>query len=137
MCYGSTSGMELQPTAEAQVNVIIAGSRTIKDYAWLCDAIAKSCLEITQVVSGREKNGVDQLGERWAKNHNIPVAVFPANWDEFGLSAGPIRNQAMAEYGDAAIILRRPKWLKSNGSDDLYNRMVKLNKPVYREIAEA
>jgi hypothetical protein len=127
------------------VKVIIAGSRTITDYQWLCDAIDRwtdGSLEfglnkITEVVSGKEPNGVDALGERWAREHDIPVKGFPADWDKFGLSAGPIRNYAMAQYADAAIILRRGKWLKSNGSDDMHSKMDALHKPVYREIAEA
>lgn len=127
------------------MRLLIAGSRTIKDYQWLCNAIGRFCFEnavsadqITEVVSGKEPNGVDGLGERWAKEHGIPVKPFPAKWrtgaGNIDYSAGPQRNSLMALYADAAIILRRPRHLKSNGSDDMYNKMKHLNKPVYREI---
>ena len=115
--------------------LIIAGSRTIKDYQWLCDAIERSgYTDITEVVSGKEPNGVDALGERWAKEHGIPVKEFPADWN-LGLRGGPIRNGQMAKYADAVLILRRPLGSLSAGSDDLFGKMKWMEKkPVYREI---
>jgi hypothetical protein len=120
------------------MKLIIAGSRTVKDYQWLCDAIQRSgYTDITEVVSGKEPNGADALGERWAKEHDIPIKDFPADWDHLGLVAGPIRNTAMAEYADAALILRRPLGMKSYGSDDLFSKMKwTYKKPLYREIEE-
>ncbi len=47
--------------------------------------------------------GADALGERWAKENDIPVKVFPANWDKHGKAAGPIRNKQMAAYGEMLI----------------------------------
>lgn len=115
------------------MKVIIAGSRTIKDYKWLCEAIARSGFFITEVVSGKEPNGVDALGERWAHESGRAVTGFFPDWNR-GVIAGPIRNSMMAKYADAAIILRRPLGLKSNGSDDMFRKMKEIGKPVYREI---
>lgn len=63
---------------------------------WLAD--------ITQVFSGKAK-GVDTVGEWWATAREIPVRPFPANWDLYGLSAGPIRNEEMAKEADGLIVL--------------------------------
>lgn len=60
--------------------------------------------DISEVVSGHAR-GVDQMGERWAKEHGIPVRVFPAEWGKYGKSAGPKRNLQMAEYAEAVILL--------------------------------
>lgn len=82
------------------MKVIIAGSRSIKNYETVKAVIAEAQAAgfvITEVVSGRA-DGVDKLGERWAEENNIPIKKFPADWNTHGKSAGPIRNNQMAEY---------------------------------------
>lgn len=109
------------------MKVVIAGSRTIEDYKLVVDTIRNSGYTITEVVSGAAV-GVDRLGERWAIANNIPVKEMPAQWHQYGKRAGPIRNRAMAEYADAAIII----WDGvSNGTKNMINEMKRVNKPFY------
>lgn len=49
------------------MRTIIAGSRSITDYALIQKAVSESGFEITEVVSGGAI-GVDRLGERWRWN---------------------------------------------------------------------
>lgn len=88
------------------MKTIIAGSRSITDYKLVSRAINMFLddLGVTEVVSGCA-NGVDTLGERWAKENSVPVARFPAEWNKYGRGAGPIRNKEMAEYADALILI--------------------------------
>jgi YspA, cpYpsA-related SLOG family len=86
------------------MKTIIAGSRSITDIDLLYAAIRESGFAITEVVSGRAK-GVDKLGEWCADHRGIPWTGFPADWDKYGRSAGFIRNAAMADYAEAAILL--------------------------------
>lgn len=86
------------------MRTIIAGSRTIKDYSVVEKAVKASGFTITEVVSGNAA-GVDKLGECYGANHNISVSLFPANWNQYGRSAGPIRNREMAENADALIAI--------------------------------
>ena len=89
-------------------------------YNELVKFIAKCPWEITEVISGTAK-GVDKLGERWAKENNIPCVRYPANWSKYGLKAGPIRNAEMADVAEATIIL----W---DGVSKGTNNMIKLSK---------
>ena len=84
------------------MKTIIAGSRTITDPIVIAAAITASGFDVTLVVSGGCR-GADLAGENWAMLHGIPVKQFPAPWRQHGLSAGPIRNKAMADYADALI----------------------------------
>lgn len=84
------------------MKTIIAGSRTIEDYSILLKAIVSSEFEITQVISGNAR-GVDKLGEIYADLKKIPCDLFPANWSEYGKSAGVIRNKEMANNAEALI----------------------------------
>ena len=36
---------------------------------------------------------------------NCKLKTFPANWDEHGKAAGPMRNRQMADYADALLAL--------------------------------
>lgn len=86
------------------MKVIIAGSRTVRDYNIIERAIQNSKFNITEVISGNAK-GADALGELYAFNNNIPVKRFPANWNRYGKKAGYVRNTEMAEYADGLVAI--------------------------------
>jgi hypothetical protein len=52
---------------------------------------------IIEIVSGGAR-GTDTFAERWAKENNILIKIFKANWDMYGKSAGYIRNADMHNY---------------------------------------
>lgn len=87
------------------MKVIVAGGRNFKKYQVVEDAIKDAIskgLQITQVVSGGAR-GVDTMGETWAVKNGVDIKRFPAEWDKYGVSAGPIRNAKMGDYADALI----------------------------------
>ena len=88
--------------------IIIAGSRNFNNYSLLTSAMYNllvnemiSGVEV-EIVSGTAK-GADQLGERFAKDHNYPIKKFPADWNTHGKKAGYLRNKQMAEYADMLV----------------------------------
>ena len=85
------------PDIRQPMVVIIAGSRTITDYERVEHAVRKSGFKIAEVVSGGA-NGVDALGEQWAKQHDVACTVMSADWERHGKRAGFLRNKAMADY---------------------------------------
>lgn len=111
------------------MKIIIAGSRTIINMNLLIKAIKLSSFEITssdEIISGGAR-GVDSLGEKYAKQHNIKLTIFKPNWDKYGIKGGVIRNTQMSRYADCAIVVH----CGSKGSIDMINKMKKLNKPVF------
>lgn len=96
--------------------LIVAGSRSIRDYGlfvrfledtlrlWRADRDLAG-LEVAEIVSGNAWRGVDLMGERYAKEHGIPIKLFPAQWSRHGRAAGPIRNRETADYADALFLL--------------------------------
>lgn len=107
--------------------LIIAGSRSINDYGFIEKQFNALNEKVIEIVSGRAP-GVDRIGELIAKHKKLPVAYFPANWDEEGKSAGYIRNAKMADYGDAGLIV----WDgESKGSINMKNNLEKRQKPVF------
>lgn len=107
--------------------VVIAGSRDFYDYDILEKIIYKTGFNIKTVISGKAK-GADTLGEIYAKKHNLNIEEYPADWDQYGKSAGYIRNSQMGDNGDAAIVICVNN---SKGSLNMIEIMRKLNKPCY------
>lgn len=126
--------------------VIICGPRDFKDYEFLkskCDTILSRKLKDPEfkviIVSGGSP-GAERLGEKYAKDNNIVLEVFPANFDKYGNKAGSIRNRQMAEKSNACIIFEpslsageeKPSYIKSilslSHSNKLLIREVKIDK---------
>jgi hypothetical protein len=84
------------------MRVIVAGSRRIDDYAKVRDAAKLSGFEISRVLSGMAKR-VDTLAVRYATEHGLACDRFPAEWSQWGRSAGYWRNVQMARHADALI----------------------------------
>ena len=85
--------------------IIIAGSREFNDYKLLeskMDTIISKLTNI-EIVSGT-CYGADQLGERYANQHNLQIKQFPADWNKYGKSAGYKRNVQMADYADMCVV---------------------------------
>jgi hypothetical protein len=85
--------------------VIIAGSRAFVDYSLVrekCDYYLQNKDGIT-IISGGAR-GADALGERYAKENDHALEIFPADWDALGRAAGHIRNKQMAKNADALIL---------------------------------
>lgn len=113
------------------MKVIIAGSRHLLINSRTIDGIVKaSGFEITEVVSGHCR-GIDTDGEYWARRHEIPTKLFPADWKQWGKSAGPIRNNEMAQYAEALILI----WDgRSKGSFDVLNRAKQYHLKIHEHI---
>ena len=108
--------------------IIIAGGREFNDYDMLKSEMDKYLFEDVgistatggypdevEVVTGCAR-GADALGERYAVDNGYLVTYFPANWDQHGRAAGPIRNREMAEYAGTCVVF----WDgKSRGSKNM------------------
>lgn len=110
------------------MKVIVAGCRSIENYRAVVWAIKASGFEVSEVVSGGAQ-GVDRLGERYAKENKIPVRQFLPNWKHLGRVAGIVRNQQMGLYADALVAV----WdQKSKGTNHMIEYMRdKMMKPTY------
>lgn len=91
------------------MKVIIAGTRNFPGTLDHLKKVIKEArlhasLRMESIVSGGA-TGVDKLGEEWAREKCKVCKVFVADWNKYGASAGPIRNNAMVEYAGGAIFI--------------------------------
>ena len=72
--------------------------------------------------------GADKLGEQFALENNYNVEKYPADWERFGKSAGPKRNETMAKVADYIICF----WDgKSKGSASMIEYAKRYKKTVF------
>lgn len=113
------------------MKTIIAGSRGVVDYNVLLKAVGECGWEITHVISGAAR-GADALGERYAKENNLPLTRMPADWNK-GRGAGYIRNIEMASIAEACLVL----WDgESKGSAHMINIAAKNNLKLFVKTTE-
>jgi hypothetical protein len=106
------------------MRVLVCGSRDWSDK----DAIKKeleSIKNITVLIHGACR-GADVLAGEAAKELNIPIKEFIANWNMYGLSAGPKRNQQMLDEGKPDYVLAfHDNIASSKGTKDMISRAIK------------
>jgi len=101
-CHGDV----LAELANKPFRLIVFGGRDFNDYE-LMERTLNNLLvnyepEQVIIVSGRAR-GADSLGERYAEEYGLRVESYPADWGGYGRGAGYIRNEEMAQVGDAAV----------------------------------
>lgn len=87
--------------------VVIAGCRNYtayqeaKEYMDFCLSHIRK--EHTIIIVSGVADGADALGERYARENGFAIERYPADWEQYGKSAGPIRNREMAQVADYVI----------------------------------
>lgn len=103
------------------LRVVVFGGRNYDD-AERVDAVLDGLHEkrpIGLVIHGGAR-GADTLGGLWGARRGVHVCVFPANWTLHEKAAGPIRNQAMVDWGLPQLGVKFPG---QNGTSDMLRRM--------------
>lgn len=119
---------------------IIAGSRSVTDLLTddglqrlLTSSIDAADFTPDAVISGTA-SGVDEAGEDWANGRGLPVAQFPAPWDDTDHPDAVVREGRYGPY-DARAGHRRNEWMAEYAAQH-GNRGVLLAILVYDESGE-
>ena len=98
-----------------------------KDFE-LCEKAFLSIYEEgDELVSGGCHYGGDKFCEIIASRYNIPIKIYPAEWDKYGKRAGFIRNTYIAQDSDVIIALLPNDGSHSNGTEDTIRKAVGKN----------
>ena len=117
--------------------VVVAGCRNYFNYeqarAFLDICIKNIRKENTLIFVSGGARGADALGERYAKENGFKVERYPAHWEKYGKSAGPKRNEKMAQIADYIICF----WDGiSPGTKSMIQFAKEYNKPIRIKIIE-
>jgi len=98
LCHGDVIIEYLNNLPDTKpIKLAVVGSRSFYDYGYMKDIL--DWHDIKKIISGGAR-GVDKLAEQYAVDKNIPLKIFPADWDTFGKSAGYKRNVQIVEAAD-------------------------------------
>ena len=102
------------------MRVIICGGRdfTAVNSAWRALDFLDRDLRIATVIEGGAM-GADRVGREWALARQKQVITFPADWENHGRKAGPIRNQEMIDQGRPDAVVFFPG---GRGTEDMVRR---------------
>jgi len=116
-----------------EFKLIVAGGRDFDIYGALREELTYMATEgayknhSVSIVSGMAR-GADALAVRFAKEHDVKLYTFPANWDKYGKSAGYRRNEDMAKFADGLLAFHDGM---SKGTAHMIQRMQLLGKDVH------
>lgn len=87
--------------------VVVAGCRTYTNYeeakVFIDKCISNIRKENTIIIVSGGSRGADRLGEQFAIENRFKIEKYYADWDRYGKSAGPKRNEVMAKKSDYII----------------------------------
>jgi len=112
--------------------IVISGSRNWSGedlYLKIRSLLLQMPPETTLIHGGCR--GVDMTADRAAREIGMPVKVFPAEWERYGLKAGPIRNAQMLDQNPDIVYVFHPNLGESKGTLDMIKQAKSRGIPVY------
>jgi len=113
------------------MTILVCGGRDYNDaetFRAFMDAILDSYGPFEKLIHGGQ-DGADALAEAWASEHGIPTQPFPADWQQFGKSAGPRRNAEMLKLGQPDLVVAFPG---NRGTEDMVAKATRAGVRVVR-----
>ena len=93
------------------MKVCISGYRDFYNYEYVAKSLYS--IPISEVFVG-DCRGTDQLVVKYCDIMKIPYRIFKADWNKYGISAGPIRNNTMLDEIPDLLIAFLSSKLKRN-----------------------
>lgn len=87
--------------------ILVCGGRDFKDAKCLNTVLSEEVSSDDKIIHGKAR-GADTLADKWARDHNINVKGYAANWTKYGHAAGPIRNKQMLVEGKPDLVIAFP-----------------------------
>ena len=98
---------------------IVCGDRNWRDKRLIKEKLIE--YRVIKLIEG-ECRGADKLAKEAAEELGIEVVPETANWNEFGLGAGPIRNLKMLTHNPELILAFHDDIAHSKGTKDMVNK---------------
>ncbi len=112
------------------MRAIVCGGRDFNDIDFVVTRLLRlyERFELTEIITGGAR-GADAIGHEFAVELGLKTQVYKADWKEFGVGAGPIRNQTMLREGKPELVIAFPG---GRGTADMVRRALSASVPVWR-----
>ena len=108
----------------AKERVLVCGGRDFQDYAMLEGYLDR--IDPQLIIHG-DAPGADRLANKYALSRDLPMEVYPADWENLGRSAGPRRNIQMLKEGKPTLVVAFPG---GKGTEHMANIAARSGVPV-------
>jgi hypothetical protein len=88
-----------------KVKIIVTGGRFYKNYSKVVEIL--DGLKPSFIIQGG-CSGADSLAVAYSEENKIKYKTYEANWSEYGVIAGPIRNKKMLEENLDSVLVAFP-----------------------------
>lgn len=91
------------------MRIIVCGGRDFTDHVLMNETLDElhDRMGIDCVIHG-DARGADRMAAFWANKNKVPVIPYPADWNTYGNSAGPIRNTLMLKEESPDMVVAFP-----------------------------
>lgn len=112
------------------MKVLVCGDRNWNNKTRLWEMLDAYSKDIDLIIEG-DACGADRMSREWGNDRGLMVMTFPADWNTYGKSAGPIRNRQMLKEGYPHIVFAFHNNIKSSkGTKDMIGIALKQSIPV-------
>lgn len=113
--------------------VLAYGGRDYTDRLKVAQALSVIRTSNLVLVQGGAK-GADRLAKEWAFNFGVPCLTMEAQWEYYGMPAGPIRNRWMANAFKFGMAVEFPG---GSGTKDMRKILLNLHVPIWYATEQA
>lgn len=113
------------------MRVLVCGDRNWSDKEFINNVLRETWYELDEhgiplvIIHGCAR-GADSIAGKIGEQQSLEVIKFPADWERYGRSAGPIRNQQMLDEGKPDLVIAFNDAIDaSKGTKDMVNRAKK------------
>ena len=107
------------------MRILVCGGRNYNDYEQMREVLFQNVYPGDTIIHG-DARGADKLSEEVAQPY-VTFERYPANWSEYGKSAGYVRNKLMLEQGKPDLVIAFPG---GKGTANMVELATKANIPV-------
>jgi hypothetical protein len=89
------------------MKVLVCGGRDFDDWGMMCKVMCNIKPSPTIIIHGAAR-GADRMAGDWARANGLTQQAFPADWNQYGKTAGMIRNAMMLKEGEPDLVVAFP-----------------------------
>lgn len=111
------------------IKILVCGDRNWTNERVIKDFIEK--LPDDVIIIHGNCRGADLIAGKYSLNRGLTVITYPADWERYGKSAGPIRNKEMLDEEPHLVIAFHNNIEKSKGTKNMIEQAKKANINVF------
>ena len=108
-----------------ETKILVCGDRKWKERYMIYSVLYAIRVNAPITIIHGDCRGADRIAGSIAKDLDYTVIAVPAKWNEYGKSAGPIRNREMIRLKPSLVLAFHDNILRSRGTKNMLTQTMK------------